>query len=80
MRRGGKKVIKAITFDFNAFIDYLIRRVAMRTKTAFTSYSPVGSVVDPEFGVRLSVEVEPISPGSISASPTQEALDTPGHG
>ncbi len=62
----GKKVIKTITFDLNSFVDYLIRRVAQRARTAVTSYSPVASVVDPEFGVRVSIEAEPVSPGSMS--------------
>ncbi|MGC8542548.1 MAG: ATPase, T2SS/T4P/T4SS family [Vulcanisaeta sp.] len=65
VRRGGR-VIKAVSFDFNGFVDYVIRRVAQRTRTAITSYNPVASVVDPEFGVRISVESEPVSPGSIS--------------
>ncbi|WP_243676409.1 ATPase, T2SS/T4P/T4SS family, partial [Vulcanisaeta distributa] len=43
-----------------------IRRVAQRARTAITSYSPVASVVDPEFGVRVSIESEPVSPGSMS--------------
>ncbi|ADN49557.1 type II/IV secretion system ATPase subunit [Vulcanisaeta distributa] len=65
VRRSGKAV-KTITFDLNAFIDYLMRRVAQRTRTAITTYNPVASVVDPEFGVRVSAESEPVSPGSMS--------------
>lgn len=62
----GKKIIRTVKFDFNALVDYLIRRVALRTRTAITAYNPVASVVDPEFGVRISVETEPVNPGSIS--------------
>ncbi len=66
LRRGGRRVIKTVSFDLNSFVDYLIRRVAQRSRTAVTSYSPVASVVDPEFGVRVSIETEPVSPGSMS--------------
>ncbi len=64
--RRGRKAIKVVAFDLNAFVDYLIRRIAQRTRTAITTYNPVTSVVDSELGVRFSVETEPVNPGSIS--------------
>ena len=64
--RRGEKIVRTVRFDFNDFVDYMIRRVALRTRTAITAYNPVASVVDPEFGIRISVETEPVNPGSLS--------------
>lgn len=65
VRKGGR-VIKAIKFDFNEFVNYVMKRASRRAGTPITAYNPVASVVDSEFGVRISIEAEPVSMGSIS--------------
>ncbi|WP_148678337.1 type II/IV secretion system ATPase subunit [Vulcanisaeta distributa] len=64
--RKGKKVVKTIRFDFNGFVNYIMRRASRRAGTPITAYNPVASIVDSEFGVRISIEAEPVSMGSIS--------------
>ncbi len=66
VKRGGRKVVRTIRFDFNNFVNYVMRRASRRAGTPITAYNPVASVVDSEFGVRISVESEPVSMGSIS--------------
>ncbi|WP_243666825.1 hypothetical protein [Vulcanisaeta sp. JCM 16159] len=75
--RRGRKVIRIVRFDFNGFVNYIMRRASRRAGTPITAYNPVASVVDSEFGVRISIEAEPVSMGSISIRVLQEAMDTP---
>ncbi len=50
-----------ISYRFEDFVRYLIHKISERTSNPVTAYMPMISVTDPDFRVRFSVSVRPIS-------------------
>ncbi|NPA71051.1 MAG: type II/IV secretion system ATPase subunit [Crenarchaeota archaeon] len=50
-----------VSYKFEDFVKYIIHKISERTSNPVTAYMPMISVTDPDFKVRFSVSVRPIS-------------------
>jgi len=52
---------REVTYRFEDFVNYLIHKISERSSNPITAYMPMISVTDPDFRVRFSVSVRPVS-------------------